>query len=158
MLRRTCVSRAGFFKSSATAAAGNGDMWERKQANGRVNAQKLYAFNETLKKDHLKERHYWSENKDLHPINRYQYNKWQERNEKDSIFLHRFNAVPVDQQFRIKKVLSSGNFNLLVPMFAVLLVGFSYIRYKVWGITAVDGQTSIMRNALGNAKPSGFNK
>lgn len=139
-----------------TSAAGSG-IWGKKDANGRVSAEHLYAFNQNLKKEHLKERHYWSENKDLHPINRYQYQQWEDRNQKESMFLHKFNSIPVDQQFKFKKLMSTGNVNIVVPIFAATLLFWSYLRYKVWGITAVEGQKGTLRNIMSSSRAPGAN-
>ncbi|RHW69710.1 hypothetical protein DPX39_100129400 [Trypanosoma brucei equiperdum] len=81
----------------------------RKGAMGRINAERLYAFNKTLKKDTLRERGYWEVSKDSHPINRWSYRRWKQRKEELSVFEDKLEKVPVDQKFKIKKLLTVAN-------------------------------------------------
>ena len=128
----------------------------RKGAAGRVNAARLYAFNKTLKTDALRERTYWEENKDTHPINRWSYRRWKERNEELSMFEDKLSKVPVDQKFKIKKLLTVANVSIIGPIVLVFYFSFCYFRYHWWGITPIDGASAIARGIQNLPRPPGY--
>ncbi|EPY43353.1 hypothetical protein AGDE_00568 [Angomonas deanei] len=128
----------------------------RKGAIGRVNSERLYAFNKTLKKDALRERSYWEVSKDSHPINRRSYRRWKERNEELSIFEDKLDKVPVDQKFKIKKLLTVANLSVVGPIVLVFYFLFCYLRYNGWGITPMDGASAIARSIQNLPRPPGY--
>nr|CCC94273.1 conserved hypothetical protein [Trypanosoma congolense IL3000] len=128
----------------------------RKGAMGRVNADRLYAFNKTLKKDALRERGYWEVSKDSHPINRWSYRRWRQRNEELSVFQEKLDKVPVDQKFKIKKLLTVANISVLGPIVIVCYFVFCYWRHRLWGITPVDGSASVVRSVQNLPRPPGY--
>mmetsp|Transcript_42118 Transcript_42118/g.48826 ORF Transcript_42118/g.48826 Transcript_42118/m.48826 type:complete len:134 (-) Transcript_42118:64-465(-) len=127
----------------------------RKGAAGRVNAARLYAFNETLKKDALRERSYWEDSKDSHPVNRWTYNRWKARQDETQIFEEKYEKVPVDQRFKIKKLMSIINVNYLGPLVLALYLLFCWSRHRIYGLTPIDGATSIARGIQNLPRPPG---
>jgi hypothetical protein len=127
----------------------------RKGTIGRVNAARLFAFNETLKKDTLRERSYWEDSKDSHPINRWQYRKWKERQDELSLFEEKFEKVPVDQKFKIKKLLSVTNISYLTPFVILSYLLFCFFRHKWYGMTPIDGSTALARGIQNLPRPPG---
>lgn len=123
---------------------------------GRVNASRLYAFNKTLKKDALRERTYWEVSQNSHPINRWSYTRWKNRNEEISVFEDKLDKVPVDQKFKIKKLLTVANISVIGPIVIVVYFLFCYCRYSWWGITPIDGATSIARSIQNLPRPPGY--
>ncbi|EPY35126.1 hypothetical protein STCU_01237 [Strigomonas culicis] len=113
-------------------------------------------YNKTLKKDALRERSYWEVSKDSHPINRWSYRRWKERNEEMSIFEDKLDKVPVDQKFKIKKLLTVANISIIGPIVLVFYFLFCYFRYNVWGITPTDGATALARGIQNLPRPPGY--
>ncbi|CBH16384.1 uncharacterized protein TEOVI_000722200 [Trypanosoma equiperdum] len=128
----------------------------RKGAMGRINAERLYAFNKTLKKDTLRERGYWEVSKDSHPINRWSYRRWKQRKEELSVFEDKLEKVPVDQKFKIKKLLTVANISVLGPIMILLYFAFCYLRYRLWGITPIDGAGAVVRGVQNLPRPPGY--
>ncbi|EAN86932.1 hypothetical protein TcYC6_0009880 [Trypanosoma cruzi] len=128
----------------------------RKGAAGRVNADRLYAFNKTLKKDVLRERSYWEVSKDSHPVNRWSYRRWKRRKEELSIFEERLDKVPVDQKFKIKKLLTVANISVVGPIALFFYFLFCYWRHRLWGITPIDGASAIARGVQNLPRPPGY--
>ena len=86
-------------------------------SRGRVNADaNLYAFNTVLKSETVRKRGYWEENKDMHPINRWQYRRWKKDRDETNIFQDKFQELPADYKFRIQKLLSYTNIRFLGPL------------------------------------------
>lgn len=125
-------------------------------AAGRINASRLYAFNKTLKTDALRERTYWEVSQNSHPINRWSYNRWRNRNEELSVFEHKLDKVPVDQKFKIKKLLTVANISVIGPVVLLLYFLFCFFRYKWWGIAPMDGAAAIARNIQNLPRPPGY--
>lgn len=128
----------------------------KRGAAGRVNASRLYAFNKTLKSDALRERTYWEVSRDSHPINRWSYRRWKNRNEEISVFEDKLSKVPVDQKFKIKKLLTVANISVIGPIVLVVYFFFCYARYTWWGITPIDGATAIARGIQNLPRPPGY--
>ncbi|KAG8347043.1 hypothetical protein ERJ75_000928600 [Trypanosoma vivax] len=128
----------------------------RRGAAGRVNSDRLYAFNKTLKKETLREHGYWEVNKDAHPINRWSYRRWKERREELSVFEDKLEKAPVDQKFKIKKLLTVVNISVLGPTIIVLYFVFCYWRHRLWGITPIDGAGAIVRSVQNLPRPPGY--
>lgn len=128
----------------------------KRGAVGRVHSARLYAFNKTLKKDALRERSYWEANKDSHPINRWSYRRWKANHEELSMFEDKLSRVPVDQKFKIKKLLTVANISVIGPIVLVLYFLFCYSRYALWGITPIDGATAIARTIHNLPRPPGY--
>lgn len=125
----------------------------RKGSVGRVNAGRLYAFNETLKKDALRERTFWEESKDSHPINRWQYNKWKREKDELGIFQEKFEKTPVDQKFKIQKFLSLANMSFVGPLILGGYFVFCWLRHKYYGLTPLDGATALARGIQNLPRP-----
>lgn len=121
-----------------------------------MNADRLYAFNKTLKKDALRERSYWETNRDTHPINRWSYRRWKSRNDEISMFKDKLDKVPVDQKFKIKKLLTIANISVVGPVAITLYLVFCYIRYHTWGITPTDGASAVARGIQNLPRPPGY--
>ncbi|CCW71645.1 unnamed protein product [Phytomonas sp. Hart1] len=128
----------------------------RRGSVGRVNSSRLYAFNQTLKKDALRERSYWEVSKDSHPINRWTYRRWKNRKEELGVFQDKLEKVPIDQKFKIKKLLAVVNISVLGPIVLVVYFSFCYLRYYVWGITPADGASAIARSIQNLPRPPGY--
>lgn len=117
-----------------------------KSAFGRVAASKLFRFNPNLKDEALKERHFWEVNKNLHPLNRSQYLRWETKMRKESIFMDKVEKMPIDQKYRIRKQMLTPRFiALILPLFVVVYVVFCYVRKALFGITPHDASVSIIR-------------
>lgn len=125
----------------------------RKGAAGRVNSSRLYAFNKTLKKDALRERGYWEVNKDTHPVNRWSYRRWKKRNEELSVFEDKYERVPVDQKFKMKKLVSVANTSVWGPLFLCGYFLFCFVRYSIWGTTPSDGANAVARGIQNLPRP-----
>ena len=128
----------------------------RKGAAGRINAARLYAFNETLKKESLRERTFWEDSKDSHPINRWTYNRWKSRQEELTVFQEKFEKVPVDQRFKLKKLMSVANLTYLAPLVLIMYFLFCWGRHRLYGLTPIDGATSIARGIQNLPRPPGY--
>ncbi|CCW65815.1 unnamed protein product [Phytomonas sp. EM1] len=128
----------------------------RRGSSGRVNASRLYAFNQTLKKDALRERSYWEVSKDSHPINRWSYRRWKNRKEELSVFEDKLEKVPIDQKFKMKKLLTVVNISVLGPIVLGVYFLFCYLRYYGWGITPADGASAIARGIQNLPRPPGY--
>lgn len=150
--RFKCLSVRGYVNALLVGSMSN---FVRKGAAGRVNADRLYAFNKTLKTDSLRERSYWEVNKDTHPINRWSYRRWRERNEELSMFEDKLSKVPVDQKFKIKKLLTVANISVIGPIVLVVYFTFCFFRYRWWGITPIDGASAIARGIQNLPRPPG---
>ncbi len=128
----------------------------KRGAIGRVNSTRLYAFNETLKKEALREKGYWELHKDAHPINRFTHNMWIKRQTQYDPLVQMERAMPVDQKFKLLK--SSRWFNLIYcfPLLIVIWFVACYLRYRLFGITTLDEATSthmaVMSQPKTNAK------
>jgi hypothetical protein len=117
-----------------------------KKAKGRVNASKLFGVNPFATRDALKEKHYWELYKQSHPINRWQYRRWEERLRKESLFVDRINSLPIDQRYKLKKeLLTPNNVALMVPVGMTFYLVYCFVRYKVWGITPAEAGVSTAR-------------
>lgn len=128
----------------------------RKGAVGRINAGRLHAFNETMKKDTLRPRSYWEEGKDSHPINRWTFKRWKARQDELSVFQEKFENVPVDQKFKIKKLMSVTNLAILGPVVLIAYLLFCWSRHKIYGLTPIDGATAIARGIQNLPRPPGY--
>lgn len=128
----------------------------RKGGAGRVNAGRLYAFNKMLKKDALRERTYWEESKDSHPINRWSYGRWKRRQEELSVFEEKLEKTPVDQKFKIKKLLTVANISMIGPVALVVYFLFCWGRHKLFGMTPIDGATALARGIQNLPRPPGY--
>ena len=128
----------------------------RKGAVGRINAGRLHAFNETMKKDTLRERSYWEDSKDSHPINRWSFKRWKARQDELSVFQEKFENVPVDQKFKIKKLMSVTNLAVLGPIVLVMYLFFCWSRHRIYGLTPIDGATAIARGIQNLPRPPGY--
>ena len=128
----------------------------KKGSAGRVNAGRLYAFNKTLKKDALRERTYWEESKNSHPINRWSYGRWKRRQEELSVFEEKLEKTPVDQKFKIKKLLTVANISIIGPLALVVYFLFCWGRHKLFGMTPIDGATALARGIQNLPRPPGY--
>ncbi len=112
----------------------------KKAAYGRVGAdKKLYAFNKELKYQSMKERTYWEVNKDVHPINRWWWLRWSKKIRQESMFTERVNSTPVDQRYKLKKLLEMpSKATLILPTVMAFYVAYAFIRYKLFGTTPAE--------------------
>lgn len=117
-----------------------------KKAKGRVNPTKLFGVNPFASREALKDKNYWELYKNSHPINRWQYRKWEERLRKESVFVDRINSLPVDQRYKLRKaLLSPSNIGLVIPIGMTCYFGYCFIRFKVWGVTPQEAGVSAVR-------------
>lgn len=127
-----------------------------KAAAGRINSSKLFAFNKDKKDDALRERGYWERNKDTHPINRFMYRRWEKNMEQETIFRDKASKLPVDQQFKMKKLLSVNNLSFWIPLAMVGYFVFCYLRYQQWGTTPTSSSFGMARLVQNLSKPPGM--
>ena len=117
-----------------------------KKAKGRVNPAKLMSINPFATREALKDKTYWELYKNSHPINRWQFRRWEERLRKESLFVDRINSMPVDQRYKLRKeLLTPSNIGLLIPIGMAMYFGYCFVRYKVWGITPAEAGVSTAR-------------
>ena len=119
----------------------------KKQQYGRVGAdKKLYAFNKDLKYDAMKERTYWEVNKDVHPINRWGWLRWSKKIRKESLFTERVNSFPVDQRYKLKKLMEMpSKATLILPTVVAFYLGYCFIRFKFFGTTPAESGAGTSR-------------
>lgn len=127
-----------------------------KAAAGRVNSTKLFAFNKEKKEDALRERGYWERHKDSHPVNRFLYRRWEKNMEKETIFRDKASKLPIDQQFKMKKLLSVNNLSYVIPLAMGGYFLFCYVRYEKWGTTPTGSSFGMARQVHNLSKPPGL--
>lgn len=123
-----------------------------KGALGRVHAERLYAFNATLKKKAISERGYWDDNKNNHPINKWSYQKWEKQVHSDAAFLDRVDKLPPDLKFKTTKMARMVNLRMIMPLGIALYIVMCYVRYKWWGINPNEASASVMRTYGNSAR------
>lgn len=126
----------------------------KRKAAGRVNPEKLAKLNPEVKKEALRDKSYWELYKNWHPINRWQWRKWEKQMREESVFLERINSLPVDQRYKLRKsLLTPQNIAIGVPVGMALYFGYCYFRYRIWGITPSEAGTSTARYVQMGARP-----
>ncbi len=130
--------------ASASSSAGAGG--NKKAQYGRVNTKKLFAYNKDLKQDALKERTYWEVNKDAHPINRWSWLRWQKKLKNESYFTERTNSFPIDQRYKLKKLMAMPNrAPLILPIVMIFYLFYCFMRYYVFGSTPSESSAGTNR-------------
>lgn len=125
----------------------------KKGIAGRINAAGLFASNDKLKKEALREKGYWEVNRESHPINRASYRRWEKRMEEETLFKDKASKLPVDQQFKMKKLMSVTNIAFLGPLTIIGYFIFCYFRYWFWGVTPIEGSTQLSRSLQNLSRP-----
>ena len=149
LLRRTGVWLAGIPITSKGAARN-----QRKKFSGRVNQDNLFAFNEKKKIEAVEEKGYWDHNKDNTPINRWQYLRWAQQVHEENIFIEKMNTMPVDQKYRMKKMLELPfNPQWIMPAAFFLYIVWAYVRYQVFGTTERDTAINSLKLIHSSPKP-----
>jgi hypothetical protein len=132
--------------TAQTFAAGKTGSANKKAQFGRVNSGNLYAYNKDLKQEALKERTYWEVNKDAHPVNRWSWLRWQKKIKSESVFTERVNSFPIDQRYKIKKLMAMPN---RAPLILPIVMGFYFVycflRYYVFGTTPSEASVGTNR-------------
>lgn len=140
MLRRTVTARGPTMATTSTFAA------NKKQAYGRVNTRNLFSYNKDKPVDAMKERTYWEVNKDVHPINRWWWLRWSKKIRSESLFTERVNSFPVDQRYKLKKILlAPSKATLILPVMMSCYIVYCYIRHKFFGTTPRDASVGTNR-------------
>ena len=117
-----------------------------KRAQGRINPTKLFGISPFATREALKEKNYWELYKDAHPINRWQFRKWETKLREESMFLERINSLPVDQRYKLRKaLLTPSNVGLIIPIGLAIYTCFCFVRYKVWGVTPAEASVGAAR-------------
>lgn len=121
----------------------------RQGAPGRVNADRLYAFNATLKKEAIKPKGYWELWNDVTPVHRLQFRGWQKEKEKELFLATKEANMPADRRFQLKRIMTFKNFGGAVPIIFVGYFVWSWAKYRFWGSTPVESSAHMLRT-LGN--------
>lgn len=155
----TPKSKAAGPSPAVTALNTFADMGKKAKKNamiGRVNAEKLFTFNDKLGKDALKEKTYWDLYKDQHPVNRRWWLRWEKKMREESIFAHRIETMPVDQKYKLKKALIQPNYiAALMPVGMFLYIVFCYVRYQIWGVTPSEASMGTAKFIQMTPRPPG---
>lgn len=139
MLRVSLLRPSAAATSSTFAAA-------KKSQYGRVNNKNLFAYNKDLKVDAIKERTYWEMNKDTHPINRWSWLRWKKKLRQESVFTERINSFPIDQRYKLKKLMAMPNrAPLILPVTMGFYFLYCFLRYYVFGTTPSEASVGTNR-------------